>query len=59
MAHRSPPLDLRHEELLHRLADALARVAQEQGEDVDSEALLSPPTEEVDDAETWEPPPIQ
>lgn len=38
-----------HDELLHRLADALAKVAQEHGEDVDSDYLLRPPTEEADD----------
>lgn len=39
--------DPRREELLRRLADALARVAQEHGEDVDSDRLLAPPTEET------------
>ncbi len=44
MATRSLRPD--HESLLARFADALARVAQEHGEDVESDALLSPPTEE-------------
>lgn len=35
--------------MLRRLAEALAKVAQEHGEDVDSDYLLSPPTEEADD----------
>ena len=38
-----------HEELLRRFAEALAKVAQEHGEDVDSDYLLSHPTEEADD----------
>ena len=48
MPSRSPHR-AEHEELLRRLADALAKVAQEHGEDVDSDYLLRPPTEEADD----------
>jgi hypothetical protein len=48
MPSRSPHR-AEHEDLLRRLADALAKVAQEHGEDVDSDYLLSPPTEEADD----------
>lgn len=43
-----------HEELLRRFADALAKVAQEHGEDVDSDYLLSPPTEEAEDDDLGE-----